>query len=724
MAADDPCYLYFTSGSTGKPKAILGRTVGLAHFIQWEIDSFGAAAFARVSQFTVPTFDAYLRDIFAPLCAGGTICIPPSRSVFEPAALADWIERAGITLIHCVPTVFRLLLNGGLSAERFPQLRYVLLSGEPLLPSDANRWIRVFGGRARLVNLYGATETTMVKFCHRLPAVPIEDAFVPVGRPIPGTQAILLTEALDPCEPGTIGELYLRTPYRSLGYYKRPDLDGAAFVPNPFTGNTTDRLYKTGDFATLLPDGNFRLLGRTDGQVKIRGMRVELSEIETALAALPAVREAVVIAREDRPGDKRLVAYVAGQPGTPEPDGAALRRMLGRTLPDHMIPSHFVVLEALPQTLNGKIDRQALPAPQPGRGVGHVAPRDATEATVAAIWAEVLGAEHVGAHDNFFELGGHSLLAAQVIAKLRRIFSVDLPLRAMFEAPTVAGLSERLAAGAAHDAAHSLGVLLPIRAEGQRPPLFCIHPVGGLSWCYAGLARHLPDRPLFGLQARGLSGAEPIATSIDAMAVDYLAVVRSIRPAGPYHLLGWSFGGLVAHRIATMLQEQGEAVALLACLDGYPPRPGRVPPTRDEIVRYLLTSLGVAPPEREGETLPWEQVMAALRRANDPLAEFSEASLSILLDVMENTTRLGSAFRPALFRGDIVQFVAARDRDPATPTPEAWRPYVTGSILCHEVDCSHLTMTEPEALARIGATLADVLDRAERVTRDLDVVVS
>jgi amino acid adenylation domain-containing protein len=452
VEADDPCYIYFTSGSTGEPKAVVGRTGSLAHFIQWEIATLSKDACSRVSQLIVPTFDAYLRDVFCPLCCGGTACIPPSREIFEPQAFANWIERARITLIHCVPTVFRLLLNGPLSPERFPQLRFVLLSGEALLPTDANAWISVFGRRIRLINLYGATETTMVKFWYALPGVPVTQGFVPIGRPMPGAQAILLNDGLEPCAPDSIGELYVRTPYRSLGYFGRPELTEAAFIKNPLSRNGKDRLYRTGDLATMLPDGNFRLLGRIDDQVKIRGMRVEPSEVESVLIAFPGVREAAVVAREDVRGEKQLVAYVVRAAGAAI-DRSALRAHVRENLPDYMVPSAFVMLDALPLTANGKVDRKALPAPELDYGEAeYVPPRPGVEQVVAGIWLDVLRLERVGRNDNFFAVGGHSLLATQLISKVRSRFAIELPLRTLFEAPSVAEFSQRIAAAQRTDA--------------------------------------------------------------------------------------------------------------------------------------------------------------------------------------------------------------------------------------------------------------------------------
>ncbi|WP_035060990.1 non-ribosomal peptide synthetase [Andreprevotia chitinilytica] len=443
VAPDAPCYVYFTSGSTGKPKAVLGRVQGLAHFIQWEIAEFGITADTRISQLTIPTFDVYLRDVFAALCAGGTVCIPPADAVLDAPTLLGWLEQTGVNLMHCVPTLFRTLLDTGLTAARLPDLQHVLLAGEMLLPADANRWIATFGARARLVNLYGPTETTLAKFFHRLPAEPIAEAFIPVGRPIPGAQAILLDDNLEPCFAGQIGEIHIRTPYRSLGYFGNDAANQAAFIANPLTAGATDVLYKTGDLGCILPNGEFRLLGRKDFQVKIRGMRIELGEIEAALAALFEVRAAVVAAVSDGAGQKRLVAYVVPKIGGVS--AASLHALLAERLPDYMVPAHILLLDQLPLTVNGKIDRKALPTPDLQRtSFGHVPPRTPTEQAVAGVWAEVLRLERVGAEDDFFASGGHSLLATQVISKLRATFNIDIALRALFEASTVAALARKI----------------------------------------------------------------------------------------------------------------------------------------------------------------------------------------------------------------------------------------------------------------------------------------
>jgi amino acid adenylation domain-containing protein len=433
-------YIYYTSGSTGEPKGIAGRLAGLSHFIQWEIETFNIDVGWRISQFINPTFDAYFRDILLPLCTGGTVCIPPqSPGELETNGLIDWIDREKIDLIHCVPSLLRAVLTGTLDAETFRSLKYILLSGEVLQAADVKKWMEVFDNRIGLVNLYGATETTMVKFFHRVEKSDVSRGFIPIGKPLKGAKALVLDGQQRVCPAGVAGEIYIRTPFRTLGYYKDDDATKKVFVKNPFNDDPNDLIYRTGDLGLILNDGNFRFLGRKDNQVKIRGIRVELGEIENHLLHHPLVLAAVVLAHEAAPGDMRLFAYIVAN-RKPAPSSNELRVFLKQKVPDYMVPSAFVVLDALPLTPNGKVDRKALPMPdqrQPDSDDGFIAPRTEVEEAIATVWRDVLRVERLGIHENFFDLGGHSLLATQVISRMRNLFQLDLPLRLLFEKPTI-----------------------------------------------------------------------------------------------------------------------------------------------------------------------------------------------------------------------------------------------------------------------------------------------
>ncbi|HET7112517.1 MAG TPA: amino acid adenylation domain-containing protein, partial [Pyrinomonadaceae bacterium] len=435
---DDMCSIFFTSGSTGKPKGIAGRLKGIAHFALWEAGVLGVGPGTRVSQLTSPSFDGFLKDVFVPLCVGGTVCVPESRDLaLDARRLAEWIEVSGINVLHCVPSVFRSLLNIGLAAQNFPELRYVVMAGEPLLPADVGKWTNTFGERIRLVNLYGPTETTVTKLFHFVNASDKDRRSVPIGKPMPGSAAVVIDAEGRACPPGEVGEILIRTPYRALGYFNQPEMTAQVFVPNPLSNNANDIVYRTGDFGRVLEDGTFEFVGRKDHQVKIRGVRIELAEIENLLRGHATVGDVAVVDREDAMGNKYLCAYVvlndAVEPG-------ALREHLAKSLPDFMMPSAIIELESLPRTVNGKVDRKALPAPSADK-TAFVAPRTAVEEVVAGIWAEVLGIERVGMDDNFFDLGGHSLLATQVMSRVGAALQAEVPLRRLFEGPTVGELS-------------------------------------------------------------------------------------------------------------------------------------------------------------------------------------------------------------------------------------------------------------------------------------------
>ena len=443
-APDDCCYIYFTSGSTGRPKGIAGRLKAIDHFIAWEIRTFGIQEGVRVSQLTTPSFDASLRDFFLPLCAGGTICAPDSPDVkLDSARLLQWLDEARINVVHCVPSVFRAMLNEGLDPSALASLEHVLLAGEAILPSDVRRWTDVYGDRIRLVNLYGPSETTMTKFFHVVTRADAERSSVPIGVPMDGASALIVDEKGRPCPRGAVGEIWIRTPYRSLGYFNRPELTTEAFIPNPFGSDPNDLIYKTGDLARTLTSGAFELVGRKDHQVKIRGERVELGAIEAALRRHPAVVDAVVVDREDAGGIKYLSAYVVLQGDAPAAD---LRALLAKDLSPAMVPSSFTTLERLPRLLNGKVDRRALPADDavPQSAAVYEPPRNEVESSVAALFAEVLARPRIGIRENFFELGGHSLLATQLVSRIRKAFKVDLPVRSLFDAPTVAAIAEHV----------------------------------------------------------------------------------------------------------------------------------------------------------------------------------------------------------------------------------------------------------------------------------------
>jgi amino acid adenylation domain-containing protein len=440
---DDPAYIFFTSGTTGTPKGILGRHKGLSHFVAWQREAFAIGAGDRVAQLTTLSFDVVLRDIFTPLVSGATLCLPEERDELEPRTLVEWLRGQQITIVHTVPSLAHFWLSSVPAAMPLPHMRWLFFAGEPLTDSLVGRWRTTFPGTYEIVNLYGPTETTLCKCFYVVPADP-EPGVQSVGQPMPQTQALVLTEERQLCGVGEPGEIVLRTPFRTLGYINAPDEDQQRFARNPFRDLEDDLLYYSGDWGRYRPDGLLDFLGRRDDQVKIRGVRVEPGEVAATLARHPGVAACAVVPREDGGQETYLAAYVVAAEG----DGATsseLRSYLGRQLPVAAVPSAFVFLERLPLLPNGKVDRRALPAPDEPTTAptqAFVAPRTPVEEVLISIWAEVLGIERIGVHDNFFDLGGHSLLATQVVAHMRRALRVEVPLRSVFEAPTIAELAQ------------------------------------------------------------------------------------------------------------------------------------------------------------------------------------------------------------------------------------------------------------------------------------------
>lgn len=438
---DDISYVYFTSGSTGEPKAIAGCHKGLSHFIQWEIKTFDVHEGYRVSQLTPPSFDPFLRDVFVPLCSGGTICVPEDGGlVLDTERLINWINDRKINLAHCVPTVFRAIVNQQPPSTYFQSLEYVLIAGEQLFPAEVKKWMNIYGSGVQLVNLYGPTETTLAKFCHFIEPSDTDRRSIPVGKPIEGARALVLGDDGRPCPRGVVGEVYIKTPFRTLGYYNQPEATKEVFVPNPLSGDPRDIVYKTGDMGRVLNNGDFEILGRKDNQVKVRGVRVELGEVEGFLRAHRLIKDAVIKDWRDANGETFLCAYVVSER---ELENRELRDFLWEYLPEEMVPSVFVRLEELPLNLNGKVDRRALPNPSERvrQKTEYVAPRNEIEERLVQIWYRILQVERIGINDNFFDLGGHSLSGTQMLLRVNKEFQVDLPLRVLFELPTIAQLA-------------------------------------------------------------------------------------------------------------------------------------------------------------------------------------------------------------------------------------------------------------------------------------------
>ncbi|MGK5731545.1 amino acid adenylation domain-containing protein [Streptomyces sp. URMC 124] len=739
LTPQHPAYVLHTSGTTGAPKGVVVPHSAVDNRLRWMQAQYPLIPGDRVLHKTPTGFDVSVWELFWPLREGATLVLAGPEAHRDPAELARTIREQGVTVTHFVPSVLQLFLAEP-GAGACTGLRHVFSSGEVLPRATAEDCHRLLPGTA-LHNLYGPTEAAVDVTHHT--CRPGETGPVPIGRPAWNTRLYILDAALQPCPPGVPGELYLAGAQLADGYLGRPDLTAERFVDDPFAGPGS-RMYRTGDLARWREDGEAEYLGRTDRQVKLHGRRIEPDGVEAVLQADPRVQAACAVVREDRPGDRRLVAYVtpvsadaaaeAGTPSRPAPD--ALREALAAQLPEAMVPSAVVVLDAFPTGPNGKLDRAALPAPDPQADTCGRAPAGPREETLTRLFAEVLGLPHVGVDDSFFALGGTSLLAARLVARIRDVFGDGagvtggadageegpFAMGALFRAPTPAALARRLggtagAAGTGGAAGAAPKPVLTLRATGSRTPLFALPPAAGLGWCYASLLAGLgPDQPLHALQARALAPGEPLPATLEEMAADYAERIRTVRPHGPYRLLGWSAGGVLAHAVAVRLQEAGEKVELLALLDAYPAAAAF---EEQAVLGALLDMAGRA--QGDGAPLTRDGVLAALRADGGAFAALTPRTLQAVVDVALGTTDLAGRHPHRVFDGDVLFFTATGTATgtAAVPAPgaaaggsmtrEAWRPYVTGRVINRDVACPHAHMTQPGPAAEV----------AEAVTRHL-----
>jgi amino acid adenylation domain-containing protein len=693
-----PAYVIYTSGSTGRPKGVVVPHTGLAAFAAACVERFGVDGDSRVLQFSSPSFDASVLELCMSLTSGAALVVPPAGPLADEAlaeALAEWQVSHALIPPAALATVPDAELDG---------FRSLVVGGDATGPELVARWSR---GR-RMVNAYGPTEATV--------AATISDPLTagpdapPIGRPLPGTRLYVLGTTLRPVPPQVAGELYVAGAGLARGYLGRPGLSAERFVADPF-GGPGERMYRTGDLVRWAADGQLEYLGRADDQIKLRGFRIELGEIESVLAARTGVGQAVVVVRDAPDGTPRLLGYAVPD-GSAVLDPAVLRAELAELLPDYMVPSAIVVLAEFPLTPNGKLDRKNLPDPEVTGVAGSGAPRTPQEEVLCGLFAEVLSVPRAGIDDNFFDLGGHSLLATRLISRVRAAFGVRLSVRSLLENPTVAGLAAELSAGEEeHD---PFDVLLPLRRHGSRPPLFCIHPGAGISWGYSGLMRHIgPDRPLYGLQARGLARDEALPDSIEEMADDYLAQIRAVQPEGPYHLAGWSLGGILGHLIGTRLEAAGEQVALLAILDTDPHIRSEEHADLSYDAQDVLTTLldlGGHDHSQWPRPLAYDDVMEALRGGDSALAGLEERQIEALARVGTNMSqRIIHPYSPGklgVLRADVLVTVAGRDHEDPGAMVDAWRPYVTGRLDSQVIDCGHNELTQPGPIAEIGRALA------------------
>ncbi|GAA1978303.1 amino acid adenylation domain-containing protein [Amycolatopsis minnesotensis] len=694
LTPSHPAYAIYTSGSTGKPKGVIVQHASVADMIAALGTTLGAHTGTRMLQFAAHSFDAVVAEIGGSVFVGGALAIAEEGDR-GGQPLADLIGELDVNLAILPPVVLSTMP----AESSFPEELVLTVAGEACSPEVVARW----SARHRMHNLYGPTEVTIWASASD-PLTP--GGTPPIGRPVANQRLRVLDTRLSPVGIGVVGELYVGGGL-ARGYLGRTDLTAQRFVADPF-GGTGERVYRTGDLVRWLPDGNLDFVGRVDNQVKIRGFRIELGDIEDAVRSHPSVASAVAIVREDRPGDRRVVAYVRGDVA-PEP----VRAHAATRLPAYMVPSAVVVLDEFPTTRHGKIDHTALPAPETETG-GTRAPRTPAERVLCDVVADVLGLPEAGVDLDFFAAGGNSIQSIQVVDKAGKA-GIRLSVADLFTHPRIEDLAaaSEVSADAGWATADPLAVLLPIRTGGDLPPLFCVH--SGLGTClpYLGLAEHIGRaRPIYGLQAPYVTSSAAPPEDMAALAAEYVERLRTVQPSGPYHLFGWSFGGLLAHEMAVQLEEAGETVALLANVDSFPVDERDDEVDDAELLLRLLETAGYDRTEFPDDRLALDEICDLLASDGGLFAALGRERIPRLVSAMKQHAKLACAMEYREFSGAMRLFVATAGLAEAEIDDRVrrWAPHVGGEISTHLVACDHDHLMHPGARRTIGREIAAALD--------------
>ena len=698
---DHTAYIIFTSGSTGRPKGVMVGQTAIVNRLLWMQDRYPLSADDVVAQKTPCSFDVSVWEFWWPFIAGAQLVMAEPEAHRDPQAMQQFFARYGVTTTHFVPSMLAAFV-ASLDADSVAAcrtLRRVFCSGEALPTELCREWERLTG--APLHNLYGPTEAAVDVSWY--PAcgpelAAVTGSSVPIGWPVWNTGLRILDAAMRPVPPGVAGDLYLTGIQLAQGYLGRPDLTASRFIADPFAPG--ERMYRTGDVARWLTNGAVEYLGRSDDQLKIRGQRIELGEIDRVMSALPDVGQAVSHAcvfnqAAATGGDARqLVGYLVSDSGLPL-DTAALKARLAEQLPPHMVPVVLMQLAELPLSANGKLDRKALPLPTLGGERSGRPPEPGMETLVAAAFSQLLGCEVNDIDADFFALGGHSLLAMRLAAQLSRQLARQVTPGQVMVASTVGKLSALLAADLSDEQAQRLGLdtLLPLR-ESDGPTLFCFHPASGFAWQFSVLARYLSPRwSITGIQSPRPQGPMASAASLDEVCEHHLQTLLAQQPHGPYYLFGYSLGGTLAQGIAARLRQRGEAVAFLGLLDTWPP----------ETQNWA---------EKEANGLDPE-VLAEIDREREAFlaAQQGQASGELFSAIEGNyadAVRLLTTAHSAKFDGKATLFVAEKTRQEGMDPQVVWGPWV-GELEVFSQNCAHVDIISPQAFEAIGPVVREIL---------------
>jgi len=682
-------YVMYTSGSTGRPKGVvvpqraIVRLVREQNFLPFGPD----LVFLQLSNIS---FDASTLEIWGALLNGARLVLQPQQKP-TLVEITDLIREQQVTTVWFTAGLFNLLVDD--HVERLRGLKHILTGGDVLSVPHVKKALKVLGPGV-LINGYGPTENTTFTCCHAINEEAGIRGSIPIGRPIHHTTVHVLDEQLRPVAIGRKGELYTGGAGLALGYWNRPDLTAERFVPDPFRPGAS--LYRTGDLVRWLPDGTIEFIGRTDDQVKVRGFRIELGEIENALEGVSGVKDRVVMARSDGPGEKQLVCYLVPEehrtvsdPQAQEKLITGLRAHLRERLPEHMVPAAFVILDHFPLNPNGKVDKKALPIPQfrtQTLRVDHVSPRDPMERSLAGIWSHLLGVDRIGVHDNFFELGGHSLIGIQLLAEVEEQFGHKLALKDLFQAPNIAEFAQLLQAGGATLKWKNLS---PIQPEGDKVPFFCVHGDEANYFIPKYLGN---DQPFYAFFHQGEDGLRIEHTSVQGIAAHFIQEMRSVRPHGPYLIGGYSFGGVVAYEMAKQLSVAGEDVPLLALFDTYAPQEFKRVMKEEERIHYPLKNALL----RAGAS--WY-----LKR-NKPLPP--KLRHFYIIDVYDQAIR---TYEAGHYNGPLTVFKAQRS---IGPEQMGWEVTQPSSLSVHIIPGDHYDVVKEPYVKDLAMELGKCIDAA------------
>ena len=709
-------YVIYTSGSTGQPKGVQVEHRGLCNLVHYNHRCLEMGPGSRTMQYLSFIFDGSVGEIFSALTSGGTLVLAPVGLLPGPE-LVQWLDEEEITHAFLTPSMMV-----SMPYNRLPALHSIQTGGE-VLTADI---VRVWAPGRIFTNGYGPTEATVASSVHFVNEQDYDGANIPIGRPLANSYVYLLDANLQPVPVGLTGELYTAGVHLARGYLNRPGLTAERFVANPFYPQDPDapqRLYRTGDLARYRPDGEIEYLGRTDHQVKIRGFRIELGEIEAILHEQPGIAQTAVIVQTAASGDRRLAAFYTFKTDHEEDvDVLQLREELRKKLPPYMIPTTFTLLEQMPYTASGKVDRKALEtrSANPDRPGEHilVRPRDILEAWLVEIWEDLLGVADVGVQDDFFELGGHSLLAVRLLGQIEQRFGQRIDISKLYIEPTVEHLAGILREKPQISSDVLEQLIVPMQSKGDLPPIFFIHPSGGTVHFYADLARAMGrDRPFYGIEAQGLNRELPLQSCVEDMASLYIQAVRTVQPEGPYRLASWSMGVVIAYEMACQLRESGQDVSLLALFDQGPVLPAAEPV---DDAAYLVSVFGKDLPlvEADLRRLTAEEqiqfVWAAARKAHFIFPNITLDQFEHFVRILRTQTEAWRHYHPRSYSGKVTLFRAERQpEDGPVARDMGWGGLAT-QVDVIDVPGDHLTMIHLPHVKPLSQKLRQCLQYADQ----------